>query len=542
MDWQKLIFEVVGGLALFLYGISLISSGLQKAFGQKAAKFLEKITGHPLKGVAVGAGITMVFQSSSITMVTLVGLVNAGLLNLRQSIGVMMGADIGTTITAQLVAFKISKYALPIVAIGAIMLFATKNKYVKYAGQTALGFGILFLGMAFMQAGVKPLGNLPEVKDMLVSFAQTPIYGVIAMAIFTAAVQSSSASTGLVIAMSMEGLIGVEAAIPMILGANIGTTITGVLASIGSTKTAKRTALAQVIYNITGVALFLAFLPWFIDFVKTTADNIPRQIANAHTIFNVGSAVIGIPFITGIAMAVQRIIPGKDIRSEIGLKYINKDLINSPSIAILQSKKEVRRMAKIVKSMIEDFKELLISYDKNKHQEILKKEETVDFLYIEIDNFLVLLSQKSLSALDSRDMSNIMHIISDLERVGDHVKNISGFVKKKHKNKIVISKSGEKDLLEMVTKVRIIFVKSIKFLKKSTEEDLDEIKRLEEEIDYMEKTLKNRHVERIENGYCDPNSNIFFIDMIRNLERIGDHSNNIAHTMYLGQNTDVDEE
>ena len=305
MDVIPIVFGMVGGLALFLYGMTLLSTGLQKAAGDKLRVWIEKLTNNKLKGVGVGALVTAIVQSSSITTVTLVGLINAGLISLGQSIPVIMGANIGTTITAQLIAFKIGAFSLPIIAIGFALNAICKRPSHRYIGQIIMGFGLLFLGMTTMSIGLKPLRTDPLALALLAEFGQIPLFGVAAGAVFTALIQSSSATTGLVIAMASEQLLDLPGAIAIIIGANIGTCITVVLASLGATLTSKRAALSHVLFNLAGAAIFLAIFSPFVSLVTLTAANLPRQIANAHLIFNVSMVVIMLPCVAVFVIVVK---------------------------------------------------------------------------------------------------------------------------------------------------------------------------------------------------------------------------------------------
>ncbi len=540
MDWQGLIFGVAGGLALFLYGISLISHGLQKALGQKAASLLEKITNHPIKGLFVGMSITIVFQSSSLTMVTLIGLVNAGLLTLFQAIGVMLGAEIGTTITAQIVAFKINQFALPIIALGFFLTFISKNKNAKYISQTIIGFGILFLGMSFLKSGVKPLEELSFFHNMILNFSNTPILGVIAGALFTAMIQSSSATTGLVIAMASEGVMSLGAAISLILGANIGTTITAVIASFKSSKTSQKLALAQVFFNIVGVGIILIFIQYFTNLIVITSSSLPRQVANAHTIFNVLSALIGLFFIKQLAILTEKIIRSEEVKLKSGVEHIDELVLNNPPIALMQAQKEIVNMAQIVGIMIKDFKTLFLKYGHTDFKNLMRKEQNVDFLYKTINGFLTALTEKPLGLSDSQKLTTLIHLVSDVERVGDHIVNLAGFKKQLTKEKIPLSDDAKNDIEQMLDYIENIFNEAINILKNEDIDTFKKIKNLEDSIDELEKKFQKNHIKRLEKGICKPESETIFTGIIRNLERIGDHSNNIAHGIIIKNYNEIE--
>jgi phosphate:Na+ symporter len=425
MHLISIIFGLLGGLALFLYGLFFLSEGLQKVAGNRVKDMLEKLTDRPIKGVFVGTFTTGVTQSSSIMMVTIIGLINAGLLTLEQAVGVMLGAEIGTTITAQLIAFRVGTFYLPLIAIGFFLYSFSKSNRNRYIGQALLGFGILFLGMAIMKDGVKPFRSEPFVLDILADFGRTPILGIIVGALFTGLVQSSSATTGLVIAMGMEGVITLPAAIALIFGANIGTTITGLLASIGSSLSAKRTAAAQFFVNIAGVSLFFPFISRFATIVATTSPDLPRQIANAHTIFNVTVTLLMLPLVGIIVAVVKRVVPGEEIRVDRGAKYLDDRTLHTPALALSQVLKETVRTANMASEMLELGMNAFDDGDKKMFLTIKKKEEVVDELHKLIDRYLTKIGEKDLSEEQMRMYATLQHSITDIERVADHAYNIA---------------------------------------------------------------------------------------------------------------------
>ncbi|MCJ7646837.1 Na/Pi cotransporter family protein, partial [bacterium] len=331
---KELIFGLVGGLGLFIFGIHLMGTGLHKAAGDRMRKILAALTSTPFIGMFVGLGVTSIIQSSSATTVILVGFVNAGLMTLRQSIGVILGADIGTTVTAQLIAFKLTDYALPVIGLGmALNLFARK-KFYKNIGEFLFGFGILFLGLNILTGSVKPFGGSESVRNAFVIFSKSPITGIATGMVVTMIIQSSSVTVGLVLALASAGLIDLKGAIPLILGDNIGTCITAILASIGTTISAKRTAIAHVTFKVLGVLLLLPFLPYYEKFVATTATSIMRQCANAHTIFNVIITTLFLPLAGVLARTIEKAVPGKETVVEVGPKHLERHLLNTPVLAL----------------------------------------------------------------------------------------------------------------------------------------------------------------------------------------------------------------
>ena len=393
----ELIFGMVGGLGLFLYGMQLLSDGLQKITGDKIQKIMELLTNKPLMGVATGTLLTSIIQSSSATGVITVGFVNAGLLNLKQAISVIAGASIGTTITAQIVSFRLEKYALPAIGIGFIINFLAKKRSYKYFGQILLGFGILFLGLYTMSNAVSPLRSYAPFINLLTGISHNFFLGIVVATIFTAIIQSSSATIAIVIAMSLQGMIDLDTAIPLMLGSNIGTCITVLIASIGSSITGKRVALSQLVFKTLGVLLFSLFISKFTYLASLTSINIPRQIANAHTMFNLIDTMILLPFLNVFVKLIVKILPGEEIILKKGPIYLSKDMINTPSIALSQATKELVRMGEMVENMLNDVIMSFIQNDLNLLKNVYLKEGVVNTLEKEITKYLVLISQQSLS-------------------------------------------------------------------------------------------------------------------------------------------------
>ena len=524
----ELIFGLIGGLGLFLYGMQLLSDGLQKATRDRIQKILEFLTNKPVMGVVTGALITSIIQSSSATSVITIGLVNADLLSLKQAVSVIAGANIGTTVTAQIVAFRLEQYALPAIGIGFIFNFLAKKRSYKYFGQILLGFGILFLGLYTISQAVRPLRDYAPFLNLLVNISHNPLLGVVVATIFTAIIQSSSASTAIIIALSIQGIIGIEAAIPLVLGSNIGTCFTAIIASIGSSITGKRVALSHLFFNIGGVVLFLFFLGKFSYLVSLTASSIPRQIANAHTIFNVINVIILLPFLSLFVKFIVKILPGEDSVIKKGPIYLNKDMINTPSLALSQVTKELVRMGEMVESMLNDVIMSFIQNDLNILKSVYLKEEVVNTLEKEITKYLVLIAQNSLSPKQSKRLTDLMNIVNDIERVGDHAENLAELAEEKINEKLPFSEKALNELKFMFSKVQFSLNKSITALKNRDLTLAREVALKEDEIDKMEKELRYNHINRLNQNICYPESGVIFLDVISNLERVGDHANNIS--------------
>ncbi len=418
---RETIFGVVGGLGLFIFGIHLMGTGLHKASVDKIRKILAALTSTPFIGMLVGAGVTSLIQSSSATTVMLVGFVNAGLMTLRQAIGVILGADIGTTITAQLIAFKLTDYALPIIGLGMAMNIFAKKKFYKSIGEFLFGFGILFLGLKILTGSVEPFGASESVRNAFIIFSKSPITGIATGMIVTVIVQSSSVTVGLVLALASVGLIDLGGAIPLILGDNIGTCITALLASMGTTISAKRTAIAHVTFKVIGVVLLLLFLPYYQKLIAATATNIMRQCANAHTIFNVMITMLFLPLAGVLARTIEKVVPGKETVVEAGPKHLEKHLLNTPVLALQAGIYETIHTLNLVKEMIDDAIEGFMENDIKALDKVSQGEDAVDSLRMAVSNYLVELMQRELSEEESKKIPSLLHIINDVEIGRAHV-------------------------------------------------------------------------------------------------------------------------
>lgn len=528
MEYLDMLFSFLGGLGLFLFGISFLSGGMQKAAGDGIRRLLKKFTDTPLKGVFVGFAVTGIVQSSSVTTVTVVSLINSGIMRLSQSVGIIFGAEIGTTVTAQLIAFPVGRFALPIIAVGALAYFVRDRKG-GYAGQILLGFGLLFLGMETMKHGVAPLGESVFFIDMLAEFGKTPMLGVLASAVFTGIIQSSSATTGIIIAMAQENVIDLRSAIPLIMGANIGTCITALLASYGATKSAKRAAFIHVMFNVAGVLLFLPFLSFFADGVSLTSGDVPRQIANAHTIFNVTNTLVFIWFIPVFIFVVKKIIPGEEVAADSGVKYLDNNYLSVPSVALGSVEKEVNRMARISFEMLKDSRKVLLE---GKNDALVKRvyrnEEVVDSLLQAIGTYSVRLSQKQMSKSDARRLSVLIHNVTDIERVGDHSINLVELAKKKEEENVNFSGKASEELKVMFGNVVSIYRDATNVIATKDLKKVKKVMKLEDIIDENEKEFERNHIVRLKKKICNPAAGVIFADVLHNLERIGDHSANIV--------------
>lgn len=526
----SIFLGLFGGLGLFLYGMQRMAEGLQKAAGDRMRRILELFTSHPVIAVFTGAVATVLVQSSSTTTVMIVGFVNAGLMTLKQAVGTIMGANIGTTITAQVVSFNIYEVALPAVGIGFACQLLCKRKAQKYLGLSILGFGILLLGMQTMSQSLHPLRTFQPFLDSLVFLGQYPLLGVVAGAMFTVAVQSSSATTGLVIAFTLQDMMSLPAGLALILGANLGTCITAGLASIGAGVTARRAAMAHVLFNSAGVLLFLILLRPFAELVATTGTSVTRQVANAHSIFNVANTVLLFPFIGPFVRLVERLVPGEDDVLDTKPQFLDERMLHSPA-ALVVAKKELLRMAKMSLEMLRESVEAFMQWDEKKVQSVLRKEDVVNALEKAIAVYLAEASQDPMTARQSNRITGLMHIINDLERVGDHATNITELAEERTNHDLQLSDQAQEELGRMYKEVLRIYTRSIEILESEDAAAARNLLREDEIIDEMENQFRDSHIRRLNEGLCHPETGVLFLDLISNLERIGDHANNVAEAV-----------
>ncbi|SHI95368.1 phosphate:Na+ symporter [Dethiosulfatibacter aminovorans DSM 17477] len=529
---MEIAFGLIGGLGLFLYGMTLMGNALQKSAGPRMKDILAALTNKRIVGVIVGAIVTMIIQSSSATTVMTVGFVNAGLMNLSQAIGIIMGANIGTTVTAQLVAFKLTDIAPFVIGIGVAFYLGAKKKRVKEIAEIFIGFGILFLGMSLMKDAIKPLKELEIFKEAMTSF-NSPIVGILAGFAITAVLQSSSATTGLLIAVAGSGLMTIEMAYPILFGENIGTCVTAMLASIGANKTAKRAALMHLIFNVIGTIMFLILLRIPVQYLVEylSPGNIERQIANAHTLFNIISVIIMLPFANWIVKIAEKLIKGDDGEREGDLKYVDERLFATPAVALVQVSKEVLRMAKMVEQQLVDARVAIMNNDEDMVYTVFEKEKNINAVEKQLLEYMVQLSKLSLTSRQRDKIATLMNTINDVERIGDHADNIAELALVKIENKSKFSEMAKDELNDMLELVIDTYKLSILTFK-TTESELGmKVFEKEKKINAMEKELRSSHIKRLNEGACITQTGIVFLDTISNLERIGDHATNIAESI-----------
>ncbi len=510
-----------------------MGEGLQRSAGDRLRDILDRFTSNPFLGVLAGIIVTILIQSSSGTTVLTVGLVNAGFMTLRQAIGVIMGANIGTTVTAFIIGIDIGEYALPIIALGSFLLFFFKHKKVTAIGQAVFGFGALFFGLELMSSGMSPLRSLEAFQQLTLDMSQSPILGVVIGTIFTLIVQSSSATIGILQGLFAEGAIELQAAIPVLFGDNIGTTITAILASLGASVAAKRAAYTHVIFNLVGATVFIVFLGLFTKFIYLLQGqfslNPEMTIAFAHGSFNIANTIIQFPFIGALAWIVTKLIPGQDVIVEYKPKHLDPIFIQqSSTLALDQAKAEIIRMGEYAYKGLEETN-LYLTTHQQKHSEMaMQIEGALNNLDRKITEYLVEISGGSMSELESAKHTALMDTVRDVERIGDHFENIIELIDYKISNKVTITEQAQEDLNNMFDLTILTVKQAIKALESMNREEALAVIQKEDQIDKMERTYRKKHIIRMNEGLCTGSAGIVFVDIISNLERIGDHAVNIA--------------
>lgn len=543
----RIIGTLLGGLAVFIYGMNLMSDGLQKVAGEKMKNVLAMLTKNPVLGVIAGAICTAVLQSSSATTVMMIGFVSAGLMKLPQAISVILGANIGTTITAQLIAFKIGDYAWIFVFIGFILYFFLK-KYEKLSqfGQVFFAFGILFVGINTMADVMKPLASNPFFTDLMIQVQDIPVLGVLIGTVMTVVVQSSSATIAVLQNLAstagpdgMTSIIGLKGALPILFGDNIGTTITALLAAIGASTNAKRTALAHVIFNITGTLLFIWFIPYIAEFVAFISPKGPevnvisRQIANSHLLFNITNTILWIPFVWVLVKIVTKLIPGKELDRLPGEPvFLDFKIVDRPVFAIHLATKELTRIAGFAKDMIRCSKKAFIGGSVQSAQKVMDTEEVVNNLEEKVAHYLAsILVAEGATERQSETVSGLLHIAAEIEHIGDNCKNIIELTNEKTKNKYEFSDIAYAEIYECFDQAMRMLDDSIRAFENGDRELASEVLRQEEEMDKMEHRLRQKHMKRLYNNTCSPAFTVIYTDVIHNIERIGDSCKNIAEAV-----------
>lgn len=526
MHWQSVI-GLFGGVGLLLYGVMTMGNSLQTIAGDHLRKLISRLTATPIRGVGVGAVVTMIIQSSTATTVMVVSLVHAGLMTLPQAVGIIMGANIGTTITAQLIAFKISSYALIPVGIGVILTLAGKTKVQRAVGHCLVGFGLMFLGMQTMQ---NAMSFLQGRRDLFLPFQHYPILALFAGTLVTMLIHSSSATVGLTMAMASQGVISLEVAVAIMLGDNIGTTVTAFIASLAGNRAAKQAAMAHVMFNVIGALIVMPILPFFSALCASTSHDIARQVANSHTIFNVACTLLFLPFVDPYVRLIQKIVPSKGAAVWVGPKYLDTKLIAAaPAAAVEAVRQEMIRMGLLTLEMLQMCRRAIVENDRKMIDEVAQTEKLVNELTHNIVDYAAHLGQSSLSPDLSTILSTCVNGVGDIERIGDHCTNLIEMYEYLLDHKLHFSPVAIGEFKEMFDLVYEAVDKSISSLAKEDPHLAQEVLELEDRVDVMEKMLRARHIERLNRGECQPGAGVVFIDILSNLERVADHAHNVAY-------------
>ena len=521
----ELVVKVLGGLAVFIFGIGRLSESLQRLTSNTLKKIINFLAKRSWAAVLMGLTITSIIQSSSATTVMTVGFVNAGLVTLRQAIGIIMGANIGTTITAQIVSFKVESIAYPIIIIGTLMYFFGRKKRIKNTGMAILGLGLIFLGMIVMKNALEPLKENETFKYFLLYFSKNPFAGILVGIVITATLQSSSATIGLLIALASQGLIPLASAIPILMGDNIGTCATVLIASVGTTITAKRTALAHLMFNVFGTIVLSILIYGFkiIPFIESiTGSSVPHQIANIHTAFNIITTIILFPFIVWYEKFIIKIFPGQDVVVNKNALYLDIRLIKTPIIALGQVEKEVIRVSKLAHEMFKLSHERLHKNDANIEKKLLDREAAIDSITEDTVRYLTKTSQAYLTNALSIKLTNLLHIAYDLERAADHAESILYLIDVKEENRMSFTKPASLEIEKTYEKVELLFDTLINGMENADNKKLEECEKIEAEVDAIVKETRTNHLIRLRKNECMPLSGVTFTDIVLHLERIGD--------------------
>jgi phosphate:Na+ symporter len=526
----NIAISLIGGLGLFLYGMHLMGEGLQKSAGNKLKKIIEMLTSNVFMGVLVGSVVTAIIQSSSATTVMVVGFVNAGIMSLTQAIGVIMGANVGTTVTAQLVSFKLEGIAPIALGIGIVLLLFTKKQNTKHLAEIFIGFGILFTGMEFMKDAVKPLAEFEGFKSMLLYFGTHPILGVLAGFMITGIVQSSSAAMGMLIALASEGLLPLSSALPILYGDNIGTCVTSLISSIGASTNAKRAAIMHLCFNLIGTLLFIIILNKPITMIVTYIDptNSARQLANAHTLFNLLNVIILLPFAKYIVKLALLIIPQKGEDEISTTKYLDERILETPSIALGNTIKEVLRMGNKASISLDSSISAFINKSQNDADTTFECEKIVNTLQKDILNYLLKLSKSPLNDTERFKADLLFNTVNDIERVADHAENIAELAETLILNNVNVSEIGIDEINNIYSKTVSNFKNSLLALETNDASLASTVLNVEKDVNALEKAYRISHVKRLNDNECSIDAGVLYLDLLTNLERISDHAVNIA--------------
>lgn len=537
----RIILSLAGGLGLFLFGMDLMSDSIEKVAGARLRRILEIFTTNRFTGMLVGIVFTGIIQSSSACTSMVVSFVNSGLMNLYQAAGVIFGANIGTTVTSQLVSLNLSAAAPVILLCGVLVMMFSKKEKVKKLAEVIVGFGILFTGLNTMSNGMEEMKNVPEVVDLMKSLT-SPLLATLTGTILTAVIQSSSVTVSIVLLLAYQGFLDPGICLYIILGCNIGACATALITSLPGKKDAKRAALIHFWFNVIGtlliyVILFFAKAPIIQMIQSISADN-GRFVANAHTIIKIFQVIILFPFSGAIVKLASITVPGEDkkvgYRESYQLKYIGEKVVFNPATAVVEVIKELDRMASLASENLNRAMNALITLDEEDMEEVYEVEKNINFLNHAITNYLVKINQTTLPIEDLKSLGALFHVVNDIERIGDHAENVADAARQRKEGGISISKEAQRELGEMLDMVNTIIQYSIEMFAKSDDRHMNEVILLEDKVDNKERELQQRHVDRLARGECTPEAGMIFSDIVSGLERVADHATNIAFAIRDG--------
>ena len=539
------ILTMAGGLGLFLFGMELMSDSIEKVAGARLRRILEIFTTNRFMGMIVGIIFTGIIQSSSACTVMVVSFVNSGLMNLYQAAGVILGANIGTTITSQLVSFNLSKIAPLILLVGVVVMMFTKKEKVRKVAEVVVGFGILFVGLSTMSQAMANMKNEPQVVNLLMSL-KNPFLATLMGFALTAIIQSSSVTVSIVLLLANQDLLPLPITLYIILGCNIGACATAMLASMTGKKDAKRAALIHLLFNIIGtviiyIALFVAG-DQIVELIKSISANNGRFVANAHTLIKIAQVIMLFPFTGWLVKMTYLIVPGEDqkvgYRESYQLKYIGDKVVFNPATAVVEVVKELERMASLAEENLNRAMNALITLDEEDIEEVYEVEKNINFLNHAITDYLVKINQTTLPIEDLNSLGALFHVVNDIERIGDHAENVADAARQRKEEGVSISKEAQKELGDMLEMVNKIIRYAVEMFAKSDETHMQEIITLEDQVDEKERELQKKHVERLTKGECSPEAGMIFSDIVSGLERVADHATNIAFAITTEEEMD----
>ena len=539
------ILTMAGGLGLFLFGMELMSDSIEKVAGARLRRILEIFTTNRFMGMIVGIIFTGIIQSSSACTVMVVSFVNSGLMNLYQAAGVILGANIGTTITSQLVSFNLSKIAPLILLVGVVVMMFTKKEKVRKVAEVVVGFGILFVGLSTMSQAMANMKNEPQVVNLLMSL-KNPFLATLMGFALTAIIQSSSVTVSIVLLLANQDLLPLPITLYIILGCNIGACATAMLASMTGKKDAKRAALIHLLFNIIGtviiyIALFVAG-DQIVELIKSISADNGRFVANAHTLIKIAQVIMLFPFTGWLVKMTYLIVPGEDqkvgYRESYQLKYIGDKVVFNPATAVVEVVKELERMASLAEENLNRAMNALITLDEEDIEEVYEVEKNINFLNHAITYYLVKINQTTLPIEDLNSLGALFHVVNDIERIGDHAENVADAARQRKEEGVSISKEAQKELGDMLEMVNKIIRYAVEMFAKSDETHMQEIITLEDQVDEKERELQKKHVERLTKGECSPEAGMIFSDIVSGLERVADHATNIAFAITTEEEMD----